>query len=134
MLQALVTEPALQWTAGQAMTVRVTPLTLPVGRQLTDFVTWTLTIRQDPSWPRTGPGSAGPLANTRNTADPIAENWTIAVQAIGTLVNSVPTFTFTTPSQAGVERYAVDVFGTLAAGGDVQVVPCTWLTILGRLK
>lgn len=109
------------------MTVQITPLTLPAGRQLTDFSSFTLTIRQDPSWPRTGALSA-----TRNTADPIAEGWTAVVTATGSLVNSIPTFTFTMPSAAGIERYAVDVWGNLAAGGQVQLVQATWLTAAGR--
>lgn len=128
-MQSLIVEPALKWAAGQATVLSITPLTLPVGRSVTDFSTFTLTIRQDPLWPRTGDA----LAN-RPTADPIAQSWPVVLTAAGTLVSSVPTFEFTVPSGAGIERYSLDVWGTLSAGGEVQLVRATWLTVNGRVK
>ena len=135
MIASLVKEPALSWAIGQNMTVFVTPLTLPVGRALTDFASFTLTIRQDPLWPRTGANQA-----TRNTADPIGENWLAVVTSTGSLTippggtSQVPTFNFAMPNVAGLERYAVDVWGALNAGGLIQLVVATWLTGAGRVN
>lgn len=132
MIAALVREPALVWTVGQSMSVYVTPLTLPVGRQLSDFASYTLTVRQDPLWSRQSPA-------LRASADPIGEGWPVAVTAAGALAvppggtSPVPAFNFVMPALAGTERYAVDVFGALNSGGLIQLVPATWLTGGGRV-
>ena len=126
----LIQYPALEWAAGQAMAVSLTPIALPAGRTVADFSGFTLTIRADPSWPRSDMAAA-----QKASADPIAEGWSVAVTSAGAVTNSVPVFRFTSPSGAGTERYALDVFGTLADGsGEVQLYKCRWLSVLARAK
>src|SRR5690348_10692552 len=128
-MQSLIREPALEWAAGQTMVVTLDPLTLPDGRAVTDFATFTLKVREDPSWPRSGQTLA-----RAGEADPIADGWAVAVTSTGSLNgDDVPEFTFVMPSGAGIKRYAVDAWGTLSGGAEVQLVRATWLTCGARV-
>ena len=120
--------PVLEWAAAQAMVVSLSPLALPSGRTLSDFSAYTLAIRQDPAWPR-----SGPKATTADSADPLGDGWAPAVSVSGTVSEGVVSFSFVAPEAAGRRRYAVDVWGTLAAGGEVQLFKATWLTVLPRV-
>lgn len=126
---SLIREPAYEWAAGQQQVVSLTPLTLPSGRTVADFNGYTLTIRADPDWPR-----AGAAGGQEGAADPIGDGWAVSLTASGSLVGSVPTFTFTVPSDAGIRRYAVDCWASLTSGGEVQLVRATWLTVGARVK
>ncbi len=127
-MPSLIREPALEWAARQTMTVRLSPLALPAGRVLADFDTFALTVRSDPTYPRTGA-----TVTAADTADPLGDGWSVAVEATGNVVDGIVTFSFNAPATAGRKRYALDVVGTLAGGGDVQLVYSTWLTVLPRV-
>lgn len=122
---SLIRYPALEIPAGQYTTIRLTPLTLPTGRVVTDFSSFTLKLREDPDWPRSGQTEAD-----RYKADPIADGWPVVVTATGTLDDDdVPVVSFDMVDGAGELRYAYDAWGTLAAGGKpVQLVRATWVT------
>ena len=120
--------PPLKWAAAQTQTVRVTP-TLPSGRALGDWTTFTLTIRADPEFPR----SAAEQAEA-GAADPITDGWAVSTSAEGTVSGSTISFTVTIPSSAGYRRYAVDVVATGGVAGRVQLVVPYWLTVLPTLK
>lgn len=121
--------PPLKWAAGQTMVVSLSPLTLPAGRVLGDFSAWTLTVREDPKWPRSGATEAA-----RDAADPIADGWAVALTATGTVVDGAATFAFTMVAGAGYRRYSIDAWGALSAGGEIQVVEPLWLTCGARDK
>ena len=127
-MSSLIREPALEWAGGQDITLRLSPLTLPAGRTLDDFSTFALTIRADPAYPRSGSSAVA-----ARTADPLGDGWPVAVSAVGQVVAGVVTFSFVTPSLAGRSRFALDVWGELDGGGEIQLVPTTWLTILPRV-
>lgn len=130
MLTSLIREvPKLEWAAAQSMVVSLTPLTLPTGRTLDDFDGYTLTIREDPGWPR----ATAVARDAANSADPLGDGWAVAVTAVGEVNDGVVQFSFVTPEGAGSRRYAVDVWGSLVAGGEVQLVKSTWLTVLPRV-
>lgn len=128
MLVSTIQEPALVLTSGATYTLRVSPLRLASGRLLADYSGFVLTVRTDPLWPRSGAS-----LYAKPQADPIADAWPVAVQVSGALVNSVPTFTFTMPSAAGIELYALDVWAGLSGGGSVPLVNSRWVTALGRV-
>lgn len=130
----LIREPALEWAADQLMTVRLSPLTLPSGRVLADFSAFTLTIRADPLWSSETKGRPrGSATIAADTADPVGDGWPVVLTATGANVGGVVTFSFDAPAAAGRKRYALDVVGSLAGGGDVQLVYSTWLTVLPRV-
>lgn len=121
--------PVLRWAAGARRTVRLSPLTLPAGRTLSDFSGYTLTIRADPLFPRDGSALAAAAA-----ADPRGDGWAVAATVAGAVVAGVVQFEATAPADAGERRYALDVWAALAAGGETELVPATWLTVGARVK
>lgn len=123
---SLIAEPPLSYPAAQKTTFRVTP-TLPAGRALSDWTTWTCTIREDPDWPRAGSEKAEALA-----ADPVGDGWAVSASASGSVSGSVVIFTITLPSGAGERRYAIDFVGTGGTPGRVPIYRCTWLTLTGN--
>ena len=125
---SLIQLPALSWSAEQQMLVSLSPLYLPAGRQVTDWSTFTLTIRSDPLYPRTGSDIPAALI-----ADPVADGWPVATTAVGSIVNGVVTFSVTVPTLAGVQAYAVDVVASGGTAGRVQLVKPRWLTVTPTL-
>lgn len=113
----------LQWTAGQRETVTLSPVTLPTGRTLADFASFTLTAWEDPKYPRSG-------ADAVAAAAPVEDGWTVSLTAAGSVSGSTVVFNLTGPSASGIKRYAVGVIGTLSAGGDIDLLPVTWLDVL----
>lgn len=117
-----IQECGYEWPAGQSQVVKVV-VDLSEGRLITDWAAFTLTIREDPGWPRSGATLFVPL-------DPAIAGGTPNVTATGTVVSATEvTFTFTVPSYPGINRYAFDVWGTGGTAGPVQVFPTTWLTV-----
>jgi hypothetical protein len=125
----LIQYPAVTIAAGQKTTIRLSPLTLPTGRVIGDFASFALAVREDPEWPRSGATEAA-----RHRADPIADGWEVVVTAAGELdEDDVITFTFTMDAGAGADRYSYDAWGTLSAGGEIQLVRATWVTCGARV-
>jgi hypothetical protein len=120
--------PALSWAAAQTQTVRVS-LTPRDGLALTDYGTFTLTVRADPEYPRTGAALAAV-----DRADPLADGWAVSTSAEGAIDDDVIEFEVTVPSEAGRRRYALDVVAEGGDAGRVQVVEATWLTVLPTLR
>lgn len=113
----------LEWGAGEKRTVTLSPVTLPTGRTLSDFATFTLTVWEDPQYPRTGSYVVAASA-------PIEDSWTESVTASGSVSGSTVVFNLTAPSSSGIKRYAVGIIGTLSAGGNIHLLPVTWLDVL----
>lgn len=92
---------------------------------LANYSTFVLTIREDPEWPRSGSRLVVPL-------DPAEAGGTPIVQATGTADVAANTISFsvTTPTNPGYQRYAIDVKGTGGTFGPNQLYLTTWLTIL----
>ncbi len=130
LLDTLIREYAtpLRWAAGQTQTIKVTP-TLPAARALADWAAFTLTIRADPSFPRSGVTKAA-----AEEADPIADGWAVSTSATGTVSGETIYFTVTVPSAAGLRRYAIDVVATGGTAGLVQLFSPAWLTVLPALN
>jgi len=115
-------------SAGQRQLFKVDCATVLAGSGLTlaDFATFTLTVREDPGYPRSGatlflqldPANAGgtPLIQVTGTPD----------ASPGTLV----TFVVTAPANPGRHRYAFDVVGTGGDAGPVQLQRATWLDVI----
>lgn len=121
--------PPLRLVSGGAYVVSLSPLTLPAGRVVADFSGWTLTVREDPDWPRSGATEAA-----RDAADPKGDGWAVVLTVTGTVVDGVVTFALTMVAPAGYRRYSVDAWGALSAGGEIQVVEPLWLTCGARDK
>lgn len=117
--------PVLVWDAGEAHTVRVA-LTPRAGLGLDDYGTFTLTVRADPDWPRSGAGRVA-----LETADPIADDWTVG--ASGSATAAAPAIEVaidvTVPDGPGFRRYVGDDVAEGGAAGRVTVVPLTWLSV-----
>ncbi len=118
--------PKLEWPAGQRQVVSV-PVTLSSGNVLTDFATFTLTVREDPGFPRTG-------ASLNDNLDPHGDGWASAASASGTASGSTLTFVVTVPSSPGRKRYSLDVWAIGGTAGPVQLVNSTWLTVLPAVR
>ncbi len=114
--------PSLVWDALEEHTAAVS-LTPRTGLTVADYGTVTLTIREDPHWPRSGATEAA-----RGRADPIADGWPVVAVATGSVAGGVVTFTFTMDLDAGTDRYSFDAWGTLSTGGGVQLVQSRWVT------
>ena len=118
--------PALTLTIGQQQPFPITPIFLP-GQSFTDFVAYTLYLRQDPNYPR----QTAANVTQANVADPVAEGWFLALQLSGTAAN--PVINFTIPSSAplvsGPNRYSVSVWGSGGDAGLVNVFPETWVNV-----
>ena len=123
------TSPAVEWPAGQQQLVTVAVTTLPAGRTLDDWDGFTLTVREDPDFPRT-------TAELGENLDPAGDGWAVAVTADGTADADEDTVTFglTVPAAPGPRRYALDVWGTGGTAGAVQLVPATWVTVLPSVR
>lgn len=117
--------PVLTWSAlgDQEVTVTLTPRD---GTGLDDYGTFTLTIREDPEWPRSGPDKAAAAS-----ADPLADGWPVAASDTSTAgaLDTEVNFTITVPEGAGYRRYAVDCVADGGSVGRVQVVRPIWLTV-----
>jgi hypothetical protein len=112
--------------AGKRLELRVT-VTPRSPYTLADYGTFTLTVREDPAWPRATAAQRAAAAS----ADPIADGWETAITPIvGTVAGSVVTFVGTAPTGPGYDRYAYDVTAAGGAAGAVSVVDVTWLTVL----
>lgn len=118
--------PQLVYEAGDTWSLKlsVTPRT---GLTLDQYGTPTLTIWEDPLWPRSGPDRAA-----RSSVNPVADGWTVAVTADGTIdaVNNVISFSVPLPADAGDNRYVVAVRcsgGSLP--GPATVFDPTWLSM-----
>ncbi|AMV27580.1 hypothetical protein VT84_24475 [Gemmata sp. SH-PL17] len=123
--------PAYRWPALQTQTVRV-ECTLRAGLSLSDYGTVTLTVRQDPEWPR-----SGPARTAVDAANPRSDGWPIAAFAVGAIdagaTNPTIVFTVTVPAVPGYRRYALDVVASGGIAGRVQLVDTTWLTVVPSL-
>ena len=128
MAQSLIrTSPRLSWPALQTHTLRLA-VTVRAGFSLTDYGTFTLTIRADPLWPRTGADRVA-----ADVADPVGDGWAVSTTATGTIDGSDVLFTVTVPSASGEKRYALDAVATGGVAGRVELVPTTWLTVTPSL-
>ncbi|VTR93196.1 unnamed protein product [Gemmata massiliana] len=123
--------PIYRWPALQAQTVRV-ECALRAGLSLSDYGTFTLTVRQDPEWPRSGP--ARPAVDAAN---PRSDGWSISTSSVGAIdasaTNPTVVFTVTVPAAPGYRRYALDVVASGGIAGRVQLVDSTWLTVIPTL-
>jgi hypothetical protein len=112
--------------AVQRTTIVLDPLTLPTGRVLGDFSAYRLVMRRDPDWPRD-------RTERFDELDPEGDGWTVVVTADGDVDDGEVSFTFDAPELPGRYRYVYDVWATLTAGGEVQLVRGYWLTVLPRV-
>ncbi len=115
--------PVLSWSATQKSRVVLSPITLPAGRTLADFDAFTLTIREDPKFPRTG-------AAVSDNINPLGDGWAVSVTSSGAVVGSTLVFDFASPSAPGYRRYSMDVRATGGTAGPVSLLRSTWLTVL----
>lgn len=118
------------WTQG-AFTLVVSPITLSSGRTLADWASFTLTVRADPRWPRTGADAA---AKAIANLDPDADGWAVAATITGTVVGS--TLEFDVPADtvaAGVNRYSYDVYGVGGTAGNSPLVVATWVNVVAKV-
>ncbi|MBP3956342.1 hypothetical protein J8F10_13710 [Gemmata sp. G18] len=131
MPSAIKETPAYRWPALQTQTVRV-ECTLRAGLSLSNYGTITLTVREDPEWPRSGP--ARPAVDS---ADPRADGWPVATSSVGAedvgAASPTVAFTVTVPAEVGYRRYALDVVALGGAVGRVQLVETSWLTVTPSL-
>lgn len=118
----------LAWPANQRTLLRVA-CTPAAGRTLADWATFTLTIRQDPAWPRAGSGLFVPLDPSQG-AEPVVQVNGTPDAAPGVTV----LFDFTVPADPGFRRYALDVRGTGGTAGEVAFLPATWLSVFPSVK
>lgn len=115
--------PRLEYPAGQRQTLEIRTNLLG-GRVLTDFSAFTLTVREDPDYPRSDLATADPAGQAWAEVDTDPETEIDPADPDTLLVS------FTVPADAGAHRYALDVRGTLAAGGGtVFIHGCTWLSV-----
>lgn len=126
---SLIAEPATVWYAGQTLDFDVTGITLANGRLLADFDTFTLTVWEDPHWPRRA------FQNPDEDMDPANDGWGVALSEEGvaddlTTVSFDPT-SLETALAAGEKRYAYGVIGEISGSPPtrVTIVPVTWLTV-----
>lgn len=123
--------PKLEYPAGQRQTFTI-DVKLPTGRTLADFSAFTLTVREDPLYPR--------AATLLDAADPAGQAWaTVSVSPTIAIDTTDPADTlnvsFTVPTNAGERRYAFDVWGQLTVGGGyIELYPCTWLSVVVRAR
>lgn len=114
--------------AGQKQNFVVHPVTLPDGRTLDDWDTFTMTVRLNPNWPESAFARSDDL-------DPEGDNWLVLVQVAGSKTDSTTlTFPFAEVDAAkllaGPEgRSAFDVTATGGTAGRVQLVPAMWLPV-----
>ncbi len=124
--------PPLTLTVSQTQTLLVTPIILPPGRAISDYQTFTVTIRADPNYPRQ---TAAAILQA-NYADPIAEGWSVAYTGSGTgsVVAGQNQAAFpiasTVELQSGPQRYSCVVWGMSSLWGQVQLLTETWLSCL----
>lgn len=97
------------------------------GLTLAAFTTFTLTVREDPGWPRSGMTLNLPL-------DPANAGGTPLLTVTGTPDGTNVKFTATWPTNPGRKRYAMDMWGSGGTAGDVQLLRATWLTLLPSVK
>lgn len=91
------------------------------GLTLAAFTTFTLTVREDPGYPRSGMDLSAPL-------DP--STWEETATATGTVDGTNVRFAVTVTASPGRKRYAMDMWSSGGAGGAVHLLPATWLTLL----
>jgi hypothetical protein len=120
--------PSLTWDALQEQTVAVT-LTPRTGLTVPDYGTVTLTIREDPEWPRSGATEAN-----RHLADPIGDGWEIVATGSEVASTSPIEIDVTVPDGPGTKRYTVDVVADGGDAGRVTLVPTTYLSVRPTLK
>ena len=116
---------ALSWPANTVLPVSVPVSNLPAGTTLAAWETFTLTLREDPCFPRQG-------AALYAQVDPFSEGWQIVATFAGT-PNTDPnnptlTFTVTVPQYAGRNRYVVDV-RAYGSPGETPFYEATWLSV-----
>ena len=119
--------PVLSWAAGQEMAVQVS-FTPRSGLTVSDYGTLTLTVREDPEWPR-----EGEAVGEARQADPLNDGWESAASGTATATTSPVSISVTMPSGAGWRRYCVDVVADGGTAGRVQLVSPTWLTVTPTL-
>jgi hypothetical protein len=118
-------------------TLVVSPITLPSGRTLADWATFTLTVRADPDWDTTFGRRIGPNKPGADYADPEGEGWTVVLTLAGVVVGATLEFAISEADSdiaAGLNRYAFDVYAEGGAAGRVELVPATWLTMRVRVR
>lgn len=121
--------PSLVWDASEDHTVRLA-LTPRAALDLSDYGTFTLTIREDPDYPRTGAARA-----TVSAADPINDGWAVAATGTATAaaLDTTVDIDVTVPDGAGDHRYCVDVTASGGTAGRVTVFRTTWLSVAPTL-
>lgn len=119
--------PVVELRASQATTLVLDPIELPSGRDLGDWASFVVTVREDPLWPRR-PFQAN------DDLDPVNDSWSSAATGSGTVVGDTLELAFTAPSGAGDKRYALDVWGIGGSAGDCQLRQATWVTVLPRVR
>lgn len=102
------------------------------GLTLADFSTFTITVREDPGWPRSG-STLTPLGGL----DPANAGGVPLIQVTGTPDASPGTnvmFVVTAPVNPGRHRFAFDVWGIGGDAGPVQLCRATWLDVGPSVK
>jgi hypothetical protein len=129
--------PALTLAKTQDGFLLLAPVNLPSGITITQFSSFTLTLRQDPYSPR----QTTATVNQALVADPVGEGWPVVFMGggVGSLVSEVPQVAFlipgVTPLPVGPNAMAAVVYGTLmpeviAGVTTVQLLPETWCSVL----
>lgn len=110
------------FTADAVQVLRVT-LTPREGLTINDYGTLTLSIREDPHYPRNRNQLNCPI-------DPVNDGWEELVNVDGTIVDGKFEFVFNSPQYPGERRYSIHMGATGGEAGDVKLIPASLLTIL----
>lgn len=124
----LIRDLGLVYTAGDHLNLRVKPK-LQTGVTLADWGGFTLTIREDPDFPRL-------TENDQLEADyldPAAEGWPVVVTVAGTIDGDFVVFPTVMPLDAGEKRYVIDVVGTGGTLGRSNLYRPTWVSLTGNV-
>lgn len=132
MRDGLIEDHGYQWTQG-AFTLIIagdligSAISLTSGRSLSDWASFTCTVRQDPGWPRYGAALAKSITDNLN---PVADGWAVtATLTNGTVSAGTIRFTVSAGTfAAGLYRYSFDVEGVGGAAGNSPIVVATWVT------
>jgi hypothetical protein len=125
-----IAEPATVWHPGQTLDFDLTGISLANSRTLAEFDSFTLTVREDPHWPRR------PFQDPYEDMDPVGDSWSVALTSAAGEAESVTVVSFDltateTNLSPGEKRYAYEVVGVIDGTPDtvVVIVPATWLSV-----
>lgn len=119
------------------------PITLVGGHTLAEWDSFILTAREDPEWSEDHGGRYGLEKHSAKWADPEDDGWTVAMSVLGSVNGDTLEFAITEADsdiEAGINRYALDVWGEGGTAGRVQFLigtieaPVVWLTMHARAR